>query len=116
MKKTLATAMMTALLCYPIQAQANITCIGTVPFADTGDDGAIMIYGTWRNQFTQICNIKTVWKGIDPQICWAWFAQANSAVTESRNVAVYYTDPSVTDCATISAFAAAPAPETITLR
>lgn len=44
-------------------------CSGTVLSSWTQADGNVYISSTWRQDQTQICNLKTDWKGVPADVC-----------------------------------------------
>jgi hypothetical protein len=83
-------------------------CVGTVNSSYLTIDGSVILRGTWRNDFTQICNLKTEWKGVTPDVCAGWKAMIDAALTLGRTVSLYYS-PDVT-CAQIPYYGGSPAP------
>ena len=100
MRISSASVLAASAMLFSSPAIAAAACSGTLSGVITQDDGAILINSSWRGNFTQICNVDTIWNGINPQVCWAWFAQANTAVTESRSVIVYYANEPSNACPT----------------
>ena len=116
MKKIMGVAaIMLVSLGMSAQANAAASCIGTVSLIYSNNNGDVIINGSWRNASTQICNLKTIWKGIDPEICWGWFANASTAVSEDRNARVFYATLNQSDCATLGTLGTAPAPTSFLL-
>jgi len=40
-----------------------------------------MIFGSWRGDFTMVCNTEAMWNGISAGVCTKWHAAANIAYT-----------------------------------
>jgi hypothetical protein len=93
---------------YPQTALADFACEGTPTGIFTNGNGAVTVQMPWRQDWVGICNVKTSWKGIDPSVCWAWFAHLSTAVAEHKPIIVYYADPS--SCTTIPLYESSPAP------
>ncbi|WP_229955892.1 hypothetical protein [Parasphingorhabdus litoris] len=110
MKKSISTVFAIATLSMSSSVSAAAWCQGYIDQILTYDSGQVGIYSTWRSGWTTICNVKTEWKGIPPEICFVWFSTASSSITENKQVIVYYRTIDQADCATISAGLAAPAP------
>jgi hypothetical protein len=92
-------------------AHASAFCYGTISVVYNYSNGDVLFANSWRNNLTQVCNLETVWKGVNPQTCWSWFAMVQTAVTESRSVIVYYPSlASNADCATMPTYGSSPAP------
>jgi hypothetical protein len=73
-------------------------------------DGSVKIFAPWRGDFVTICNLKANWKGIDPQLCWSWYAKIDNAVSKGNKIGVYYGGAAPGDCATMLTYDYAPAP------
>lgn len=107
MKKRAALALALTTLALPQPAVAN-DCVGTVNSSYMIYNGAVIIRGTWRNDYTQICNLKTEWKGVTPDVCAGWKAMLDAALSLGRTVSIYYS-PDV-NCAQIPYYGDAPSP------
>lgn len=94
-------------------ASAVIFCEGTVRSYYVADTSAVLILGSWAPNWTQVCNVKVVWKGIEPELCKTWFSAILAAYHGKTNFAVRYDDPALTDCATLPHYGNTPAPEYI---
>ncbi|MEO9599791.1 hypothetical protein [Parasphingorhabdus sp.] len=110
MKKSILTALAAGVLILPSSANANAFCSGTVTHTLTYVNGGVMIRSTWRNNWTQICNVKEEWKGVTPEVCYIWFSHASSAVTENKPLTVHYLGLDQAECATMPTYGGAPAP------
>lgn len=98
------------------QANPAVYCSGKVLEAYTGSDGEIMIRSSWRGDWTMVCNLRTAWKAIDPQVCWAWFAQVNTAVAEQTTIGIYYLNLQGSGvCQALPTYGNAPAPRYVRL-
>jgi len=92
-------------------AYAIAYCSGTLQNVYLTKDGAVVTFNSWVNNYTQVCNLEEVWKGVPPQVCWGWFAQINTAVSESRSVIIDYANPLETsDCPTLPVGGNTPGP------
>jgi|GEM_PF-1320431 len=102
------------LLSVPIlsgSAQNIVACQGKVSQALTYRDGRVMIYGSWRNDWTQICNVKTVWKDVSTEACWNWFALVNEAFSKGDDILVYYSNvPDGMTCETLPTYGSSLSP------
>lgn len=99
----------------PLQALAAAPCVGTVTNIYTHAAGSVVIRSSWRNDWTQVCNVNEEWKGVPSQSCWAWFALLSAAVTDSKSVAVNYPNLQPAECATMPTYASSPAPDFVRL-
>lgn len=92
---------------YPQAALATFWCEGTPTGIFTNSNGTVIVQMPWRQDWVGICNVRTNWKGVDPSVCWAWFAHLSTAVTEKRPAMVYYSAEGT--CATIPVYETSPA-------
>lgn len=113
MRKTLASSIAILSLLQAAPALADASCGGTIVASYSTIDGKVMIIGSWRNDVTQLCNIKTEWKGVTPDVCALWAAKADAAISSGRSLSVYYFGPF--NCATIPFYEESPAPYYVTL-
>ena len=108
----LALLLVTAL---PLQAHAAAPCVGTVTNIYTHATGSVVVRSSWRNDWTQVCNVNEEWKGVPSQSCWAWFALLSAAVTDSKSVSINYPNLQPAECATMPTYASSPAPDFVRL-
>lgn len=97
-------------------AAEKIWCTGTLSNALTDINGSVMVLSSYRNGWTQICNLNEEWKNVPVQTCWAWFSKVNTAVAEGKSVVVHYLESANTTCSTIPTYSAAPAPYYVMLQ
>lgn len=90
MKKAIVGIAASAALVQASPAYADATCSGTFTSVHVQSNGAVLVHGTYRNTYTQICNIKDEWQGVTPDVCAVWTANAGAAVSMGRTVRVYY--------------------------
>jgi hypothetical protein len=96
---------------YTYSANAGTYCSGVPEQVLTYDHGRVMIFGSWRNDWTSICSVEEEWKGVGIQTCWNWFALVNEAASQGNEIIVYYSDlSSNADCATLPIYGASIAP------
>ncbi len=116
MKKLVSFILVSAALAFPSSASAVAFCEGAITQTLTYANGGVMIRGAWRNSWMQICNVKTEWKGVTPEVCYVWFSYASSAVTENKPVTVYYSTLDQAECATMPTYSGSPAPAYVMLK
>lgn len=108
------------LLVVPLSCQqavaAPLGCSGTVQRIIQYADGRMMIFGSWRGDFTMMCNTETAWNGIPTGVCTKWYAAANIAYTTGRQVVVSYADAGTATCGTLSTYQSAPPPDYLLLQ
>jgi len=83
-------------------------CTGTIKAVYAMVDGSLYINGSYRNQWTQICNLMAVWKGVDPGMCKQWYAMSMTLRVTGEPAVVYYYDAPT--CDAIPYYSDAPAP------
>lgn len=91
-----------AALCTAQPVLADFGCSGKVTSTYITDSGATLIAGDWRGSYTQVCNISVAWNSIPPEVCAAWIAKIDAAVTLQRTVRVYYRGTG--DCAALPTY------------
>ncbi|MEP2103982.1 MAG: hypothetical protein ABJP02_17785 [Parasphingorhabdus sp.] len=116
MKKCIPSILAAASLAIPSVANAAAFCDGAITQTITYANGSVLIRGAWRNSYTQICNVKTEWKGVTPDVCYVWVSHASNAVTENKPVIVHYTGLDQAECATMPNYGGSPAPAYVMLK
>lgn len=94
---------------------ANIWCNGTVSnlYVDSSDN--VIIKGSWRNNYTRICNTQGV-GGVSTVTCSLWASIITSSMTNNKNVLLMYDDRNGTmNCANIPTYSSAPKPHYVML-
>lgn len=76
------------LLMASMQAQAAIECIGKVQKVLLYADGTLNLLGSWRGDFTVLCN--TNGGTVSTEVCMGWFALLTKAKADNADVTVYY--------------------------
>lgn len=84
-------------------------CTGSVLSSWMRADGSVHISSSWmQGNHTQICNIKTEWKTITPDVCVAWLAKLDAAASMNKTVTIFYWDAPT--CDVLPHYEAAPPP------
>jgi hypothetical protein len=90
---------------------ADIQCYGTVTDLLVYSDGTVNILTSYRNDYTNICNLQVARQGVDTFTCALWIGSIESARKLGQTIHVYYIDNGTGfSCATIPIHGAAPAP------
>lgn len=89
---------------------AQLWCRGKITNSYVDSSGTLIVAGTWRADYTQLCNIKTVLNGVDPITCLTWFSIAIASQTKGLDVQAYYTDPAALACNTLPTYRFTPLP------
>lgn len=87
----------------------SIWCSGQVTRSLIYGNGDLMIVGSWRSDYTKLCNVSDSWLGITADTCRSWHAMVESAKARQANVTVQYVNASHT-CDTLPTYSAAPKP------
>jgi hypothetical protein len=87
---------------------APIYCSGTITNLYVDSAGNLILAGTWRNDYTMICQLHQTWNGIKPETCTFWYALLAASKTHTKNVLISY-DTTYT-CATLPTYEGTPAP------
>jgi hypothetical protein len=111
MGKTVRSLIVVAATLHSLAASAGtIWCQGKITNTYVDAGGSLFIQGVWRNDYTMLCSIKSVWKGIDPVVCMGWMGIALTATSKQQEVIVYYADPTAVACNTLPTYSNAPGP------
>jgi hypothetical protein len=101
---------LTSVLC-AAPASAAIWCSGKLAGVYINSTGDVIINGSWRNDWTRICNLKEDTPGA--VTCSLWASYAASAWQGNRNVRLMYSGPA--SCGEIPNYNGAPVPEYLML-
>ena len=107
-KKLIALFCVSSIGLSGITEAAQQWCSGTINGVYATSDGSLYIWGSYRNQWTQICNLSVVWKGVDSGMCKQWYAMSMTLRVTGEPATVYYYDAST--CDAIPYYSDAPAP------
>lgn len=92
-------------------------CDGKITDEIVYSDGSLTILSTYRNDWTQICNVQAPWNGISTDTCKNWAAKAMTAVTTKSPVTIQYGSvPSSMECSNLPTYTLSPAPNYFMLR
>ena len=118
MKKTLLASVFVVLVSGSALSRAEPQyCGGTLNGVHVLKNGALVINGIWRDQWTQVCRLPvagpplvadTPWKGISSAVCKDWYSMIQAAVVSRSPVVVKYT--SAPACSALPIYGDAPAP------
>jgi len=104
------------LLCFSQSSHAvNIWCSGKVNAAYVASNGELMISGDWAPNWTQVCSVKTAWKGVATEVCNSWFAISEAAVIARSPVTLMYSSD-VDSCGNLPTYGGTPAPAYLMLK
>lgn len=95
------------------EAQGLINCTGVVTGLIVYFDGQVTVNGTWRGDWTTVCNLNANYGSTTPQTCRAWYAPLLTAKTQQIKVTLQYTTDAVPACNSIATYGNAPAPQYI---
>jgi len=96
-KQMLAILLITILL--STNAYSGVSCNGTIDYLYMDKSGGVFVYGSWRQDYTKICDIDTAtdWNGISGETCKGWLSLALAAKTAKQRVKIAYPDGAVCD-------------------
>ena len=86
-------------------------CTGVIRHTYINKQGNLYIFGDWRNEHTQICNLNSLWQGVEPEVCKGWLSIALAAKLSGAKVTVQYND--VASCSEVPRYETAPSPSYI---
>jgi hypothetical protein len=67
-------------------------CSATVSNLYVMSDGTVLMIGSWRGDYTRVCNLDQPQGGVSALTCATWMALLSKAVTRTSAVTVYYAD------------------------
>jgi hypothetical protein len=91
LRKLLAVIVATLAIVCPAWA-APQWCAGTVSNLYVVSDATVLMIGSWRGDFTRVCNLDQPLNGISALTCASWTALLSKAVSRGSTVTVYYAD------------------------
>ena len=90
-------------------ARADISCSGTLGGVLLYADGTVMIQGSWRGDWTMLCNTQNNWGGIDMSTCLAWYGAAVKSSQGHTTVGTWYNGDAYT-CSNLPTYRNSPPP------
>ena len=87
---------------------ANVWCEGKIAGHYLAGDGSLYIKGSWRNDWTQVCNLNQSWKNISPNVCEGWLSMSQTAKVADLDVILMYS--TTYQCNAMPNYSSAPAP------
>ena len=97
-----------ALALISLSSHAVTDCNGTVTRVLLYADGSVNLQGSWRGDFTVLCNTNGTFGGISSETCMSWYGTALSAAAHGKQINVYYA--ATYTCATLPTYWSAPVP------
>jgi hypothetical protein len=89
---------------------ASLWCSGPVQRVLLYGTGQVMIQGSWRVDWTALCNVDGSVGGIATEIFLSWHAAAIAARVNNKLVTVYYPEAGSSTCANLPTYNGAPVP------
>jgi hypothetical protein len=89
-------------------APAATYCSGTASEYYIDASGKLVIFSTWRSDWTALCSTQGTWNGIAAETCLSWAAMVNSAKVHNKTLSVYYSGDF--NCSTLATYENSPAP------
>jgi hypothetical protein len=90
-------------------ANAATWCSGKVAQIFTTRGGSVVILPYFSNDYVQICELNTHWKGVPPITCAYWNATITTGMLKGKDFTFYYDDATAV-CSTMPAYSGAPSP------
>ena len=84
-------------------------CSGKVLGVYISHDADVIIKGSWRGDWTRICNLKSS-SSVDVVTCSLWASYAANALQNKTDVTLLYNDGGATACATLPTYQSTPTP------
>lgn len=112
MKKTgrlIATAICLIGVSQPALA-VNLWCTGTISRVYVDSGARVFVKASYHPSYTQICDLDTTWKGVNPDTCKAWFAMVQGAYHAQTSVIIFYSGLSEASCDEIPTYGGAHGP------
>lgn len=79
-------------------------CSGTLVSVYMDASGNVIVQGSWRYDYTQLCSDQGSFGGIDSVTCLAWFGAAVKAQGSQSKVIVYYPNDGGSTCANLPTY------------
>lgn len=73
-------------------AHAATWCGGRVSGVLTDAGGRVYVYPSFRNDWVQICNLATAWKGVSIDICKSWLATVTALRLTGESTVFHYNE------------------------
>ena len=89
-------------------AVAATGCVGRVTESYVYANGDVGVRTDWNANLILLCNIKSEWKGVTPDVCALWVAKADAAVTTQLPLNIRYAEDFVCEAAPTYASSFAP--------
>lgn len=96
------------LFAFPIAGVTAVDCRGTVNQVLLYADGTLNVLGSWRGDFTFLCNTNGTIGNVPTEVCLGWYALLTKAKADNLSVTVYYFTN--TACNALPTYASAPVP------
>ena len=91
-------------------AAGNIYCQGSVVSVYVSSTGDVIFQGSYRANYTEVCNLHGTWHGISTESCYAWYSQLIAAKTHAKSVLLNYQTTASYTCADLPTYENSPAP------
>jgi hypothetical protein len=91
-----------------LAAAESRACAGTLNEYIVYSDGTLMVFGSWRGDWTYLCSTQGTLHSISSETCFSWLAMATAARVHNKTFGVYYAGS--LNCATLPTYSGSPAP------
>src|ERR1700710_96690 len=90
---------------FALPAKADqLWCQGTIQAVLMYSDGRVMIVGSWRQDYTQMCTTQGSWGGISTETCLSWYGAAIKARADHSNVTLNYSNAQGFTCSNVPTY------------
>lgn len=96
-------------------ATANYWCSGQLNGVYITKDGDVIINGTYRNDWTRVCNLNNPEVGVTTVVCSLWASYAATALKDKLHVRLMYTAVNFDGCSNIPTYSDSPIPSYLML-
>lgn len=92
-------------------------CEGTIDRLYVDDTSRVFIRGSWRNDYTQICDLDGTWNGVSQEVCkTSWFPVLLTGFASKSTTLIRYSNAAASSCGTIATGGSAPKPHYVMLK
>jgi hypothetical protein len=103
MRRAVIVSIIAAATALPAKAD-QLWCQGTIQSVLMYSDGRVMIVGSWRQDYTQVCTTQGSWGGISTETCLSWYGAAIKARADHSNVTVNYGNAQGFTCSNVPTY------------
>ena len=91
-------------------AAGNIYCQGTVVSVYVSASGDVIFQGSYRADYTEVCNLHGTYGVVSTETCYAWYSQLIAAKTHAKEVLLNYQTTATYTCSDLPTYGNSPVP------